>query len=142
MKINASSGPAPTNATRAAARADAGGFSLSETGGAAESAPAAPAAGLGAVSSLDALLALQAVGGPLEGRRKAIRRAGRILDVLDEVKLALLDGAVSPEALERLLTAVRQERGETDDPGLRSVLEEIETRAAVELAKLGSDWAV
>ena len=88
------------------------------------------------VGSIDALLALQEVGGPLERRRKAVRRAGVILDVLDEVKLALLDGGVPPAALERLMTAVRLERGGADDPRLQGLLDEIEMRAAVELAKL------
>jgi hypothetical protein len=34
-----------------------------------------------------------------------------------------------------LVDAVRQERSATDDPRLEGVLDEIETRAAVELAK-------
>jgi hypothetical protein len=88
------------------------------------------------VGSIDVLLALQEVGGPLERRRKAVRRAGVILDVLDEVKLALLDGAVPPDALGRLISAVRLERGGADDPQLQGLLDEIETRAAVEMAKI------
>jgi hypothetical protein len=88
------------------------------------------------VGSIDALLALQEVGGPLERRRRAVRRAGVILDVLDEVKLALLDGGVPQAALERLVSAVRLERGSADDPRLQGLLDEIETRAAVELAKI------
>lgn len=63
-------------------------------------------------------------------------RAGRILDVLDEVKVALLDGEVSPDALRRLTAAVRDQRENTEDSRLESVLDEIETRAAVEMAKL------
>ena len=94
------------------------------------------AAGPTGVGSLDALIALQEVGGPLERRRRAVRRAGAILDVLDEVKLALLEGGLPPAALERLMLAVRQERGEADEPRLRDLLDEIETRAVVELAKL------
>ena len=65
-----------------------------------------------------------------------MRRAGRILDVLDEVKLAMLDGGIPPMALERLTRAVREERAGVDDPRLTGLLNEIETRAAVELAKL------
>jgi hypothetical protein len=88
------------------------------------------------VANVDVLLALQDVGGPLERRRRAVSRAGRILDVLDDVKLALLDGSLAPHDLDRLRRAVRDERMQTQDPGLEAVLEEIETRAAVELAKL------
>jgi hypothetical protein len=91
---------------------------------------------LSGVASLDALLALQDVGGPTERKRRAVRRAGRILDVLDEVKLGLLSGEVTTNDLTRLQMAVRDQREATEDPGLENILNEIETRAAVELAKL------
>jgi hypothetical protein len=85
---------------------------------------------------VEALLALQDVGGPLERKRRAVRRAGRILDVLDGIKLALLEGELSGEDLDRLRRAVRDERANTDDPALEAVLDDIELRAAVEVAKL------
>jgi hypothetical protein len=78
---------------------------------------------------------LQEVGGPLERRRRSVARAGRILDGLDDLKLAMLGGAPSQAALAALMNAVRDGRANTDDPGLEGVLDEIETRAAVELAK-------
>ena len=86
--------------------------------------------------AVDALLALQDVGGPLERKRRAVGRAGRILDVLDEIKVALLDGELNLGQLDRLRRAVRDERGRTDEPRLEGVLDEIELRAAVEIAKL------
>jgi hypothetical protein len=88
------------------------------------------------VGSLDALLALQEVGGPIERRKKAVRRATIILDVLDDLKIAVLEGAIQPHTLGRLIEAVRQQRTRTGDARLEGVLDEIETRAAVELAKL------
>jgi hypothetical protein len=81
-------------------------------------------------------MALQQEDGPLERRRRAVNRAGAMLDMLDEVKLALMDGEPTGASLERLARAVRAERSKTDDPRLEGVLDEIETRAAVELAKL------
>jgi hypothetical protein len=104
-----------------------------------EAGGAAPASGVNRASSVmgvDALLALQDVGGPLERKRRAVRRASRILDVLDEVKLALLDGQLSVGQLDRLRRAVRAERDLTEDPQLEGLLDEIELRAAVEVAKL------
>jgi len=56
--------------------------------------------------------------------------------VLDEVKIALLDGSLPASALTRLMSAIREQREGTDDPQLEGLLNEIETRAAVELAKL------
>jgi hypothetical protein len=136
MKVNGPSGAGSAAAPRGAGSPSASGFSLDGAGGASEAAPAARAGGVASVGGLDALIALQEVGGPLERRRRAVRRAGAILDVLDEVKLSLLDGGVPPAALDRLVRAVRLKRGEADEPRLRDLLDEIETRAAVELAKL------
>jgi len=56
--------------------------------------------------------------------------------VLDDLKLAVLDGGIAPATLGRLIEAVRQERARTGDAGLEGLLDEIETRAAVEMAKL------
>ena len=110
-------------------------FAVQGSGAAREAAPAARATGSTGVAGLDALLALQQLDGPLERRRRATGRANRILDVLEDVKLALLDGEGGSESLGRLKDAVREERAKTDDPRLEGVLDEIETRAAVELAK-------
>jgi len=91
---------------------------------------------VGGVMGVEALLALQDVGGPLERRRRAVGRAGRILDVLDEIKAGLLGGELSADELDRLRRAIRDERSHTDDPNLEAVLDEVELRAAVEVAKL------
>jgi hypothetical protein len=88
------------------------------------------------VASVEALIALQEVGGPLERRRRAVRRAGTILDALDGLKLDLLEGALTQGAMERLRGAVREQRASTDDPGLEALLNEVEIRAEVELAKI------
>jgi len=137
MKVNGTRG-APTAGAAAGSRpSSAQGFSVqaSATAKAEGSAQAARVAGVGAVGSLDALLALQEAEGPMERRRRAVGRGGRILDVLDKIKLAMLDGQSSKADLERLVRAVREERTQTGDSNLDGVLDEIETRAAVEMAK-------
>lgn len=136
MKVNGPNGVGSASAPRSAARPAAGGFSISAAPGAVEAAATTRVSGPSGVGSIDALLALQEVGGPLERRRKAVRRAGRILDVLDDVKIALLEGGVAPAALTRLMDAIHQERAGTDDAKLEVLLNEIETRAVVELTKL------
>ena len=80
-------------------------------------------------------MALQGAPESLERRRRAVRRAGRLLDVLDEVKPSMLGGGGSGLALERLRGwCARRATGPTI-PGLRACSMRSETRAAVELAK-------
>jgi len=137
MKVSGTSGVGSTGGPGKARPAAAGaGFSIPAPSAASGPSQTTPTSGVSLVSSVDALIALQDVGGPLERRRRAVSRAGRILDVLDDMKQALLDDGLGPQDMERLRRAVRDERLGTDDPGLEGVLDEIETRAAVELAKL------
>jgi hypothetical protein len=78
------------------------------------------------------------VGSPLERKRRSVSRAGRLLDALDGIKVSLLGGDLSMNDLDRLSRAIREERAATEDPKLEGLLDDIETRAAVELAKLES----
>ncbi len=137
MKVSGPAGPSAAGSARPArSQSAAGGFEPIMTPAASGAAGVAGAGGVSAISSLDALIALQEVGGPLERRRRATGRAGRILDALDELKLELLAGGLTATVVEALVRAVRDQRALTDDPRLEGVLDEIETRAAVELAKL------
>jgi hypothetical protein len=91
-----------------------------------------------AVASVDALLAAQGVGGNLEDdvRKRLIRRGEDILDRLEELRHALLTGTVPKERLIQLAQMVRARRDTVADPRLATLLDEIELRAEVELAKL------
>lgn len=108
---------------------------LKRSGGA--PAPASTALGAAPLASLDALLALQELPDRTERRRRALRRGHDLLDQLDELRLALLDGAVPLSTLQGLRGRLRQ-RGDLpdDDPRLAALLGEIELRVEVELAKL------
>ncbi len=137
MKVSGPSSAGGVAGPKASRPSGGGGrFSLPSAEAAGGAAGVARASGVVGLAGIEALLALQDVGGPLERRKRAVSRAGRILDILDEVKIALIDGDLSEASLERLVRAVRDERQSTDDGRLETVLDEIETRAAVEIAKL------
>jgi Class II flagellar assembly regulator. len=89
-----------------------------------------------AATGIDAILALQAVDEPLTGRKKALRRGASLLDMLDDIKTDLLIGRVSAERLD-LMSAMLSEMRERSLPGLDAVLDDIELRVRVELAKFG-----
>ena len=101
----------------------------------AQDAATTASAATGGVSDVSALMALQGVEGPLEKRRRAIRRGSGLLDRLDEIKLALLNGDADEGALDRLARSLREERAADDDKDLGALLDQIDLRASVELAK-------
>jgi hypothetical protein len=89
-----------------------------------------------APEGIGALLALQVVGDPLTSRKRAVQNGRDILDDLDRLKVAVLEGRVPMERFERL-AAILAERLSSGDERLDQLLAEIELRARVELAKLG-----
>ena len=138
MKVSGTSGVGSAGGASKPRGASGEGFQVSQPAAAAGPAQTTRAGGVGGVMSVDAILALQEVAGPLERRRRAVGRADKILDVLEDLKVGLLSGEASIDDLDRLRRAVRDERLGTDDEQLEGVLNEIETRAAVEIAKLES----
>ena len=134
MKVTGASGPSSSSSTARPSRSS-GGFALPATGGAAPTAPTASAGSVSGVAGVSALMALQGVEDVTERRRRAIRRGNGLLDRLEEVKLALLSGEADEHALERLARTLREERTPDGDPGLDGLLDQIDLRAAVELAK-------
>jgi hypothetical protein len=114
-------------------RSASGGFSIDE-GETPKSAAATTS--LRTVGGIDALLALQGEEGPGERRKRAVKRGGIALDVLDELKVGVLSGALEPATLTRLKAATAGLRDGSGDPGLDAVLAEIELRVEVEIAKM------
>ena len=92
-----------------------------------------------AAPGLDALIALQAVApeSMKEKRRRAMKRGRSLLDALDGMKLALVQGTNDPSDLRRLVAGLRDRPGGTGDAGLDEVIAAIELRAEVEIAKRG-----
>src|SRR5690606_40985026 len=82
-----------------------------------------------------AIMALQEVADRGEGRRRSIRHAGRLLDLLDELRVGLLTGGLPSATLADLARLAGEARDRVDSPELQQVLDEIDLRAQVELAK-------
>jgi hypothetical protein len=138
-------GPKSTSSVQGAARAKkagstGGGFAaaLDEVTGP-EEAAAAPE-GVSGVLGVGGVLAAQAVveeGTPdFKERQRRARRGTEILDRLEDVRRGLLAGAVPKDRLAELARMVREKRERGADPVISRLLDEIELRAEVELAKL------
>lgn len=121
--------------------AAAGGSGFADALSAAEEAAAtdgaeAPA-GIAAMNGVGSLLGAQEVDDREHGRRKAVRRGRLTLDALGQLRDGLLMGQLPLSTIRTLEKLVEQERGFAD-PALQSILDDIEVRAAVEIAKLES----
>lgn len=133
MKVTGPAGPSQAPGPRPA-RAG-GGFSVPSAGTSAGASATTSASAPSAVTDVSALMALQGVEDATERRRRAIRRGGGLLDRLEELKLALLMGEAGEGALDRLTRTLREERPVDADEALNNLLDQIDLRAAVELAK-------
>jgi hypothetical protein len=131
MKIESGRNVGSASTTRRADAAAAPGFS--------PEAEAAPRAGapksVGAVAPLDAVLALQAEEPPAQRRARQAKRGRAALDALEELERGLVSGR-APAALRTELERLRRTSEPSGEPGLDDILREIDTRLAVELAKL------
>lgn len=93
--------------------------------------PSAPLASPGSILTVQEIGAREP-----EGRQGAVARGHDLLDELKELHLGLIDGWLPEAELHRLAEMVERTRPASGDPRLDRVLDDIETRAAVELAKL------
>lgn len=136
MKIDRSSlhGPAPVRRKAKTGGAEAGfADSLAGTGqgGAAQSAGRS-----GGVSNMDSLLALQEVPDAADNASRGRQRGERVLQRLEELRDGLLAGRMAADTVRRLADEVAAARAEVEDQQLADILDEIDLRAQVELAKL------
>ena len=100
--------------------------------------PATAPASARPVVSVEGLFQLQELPDALAERRRAVQRGSLLLDRLDDIRLALLGGGLSPARVAELQRVAQSERGRVEDPRLLAVLDEIDLRAQVELAKLSA----
>jgi len=88
-----------------------------------------------ATTAIDSLLSAQEVPDFSVGRRRAVERGRDLLDQLDTLRLALIAGAIPRQRLQGLVASLAAQQTSMADPALAAVLDEIELRARVELAK-------
>ncbi len=109
-----------------------GGFSVSD----APESHGGIVAGPGPIAALDSILALQGMDDSSNGRSKGFSHGEQLLDLLDAVRDGLLAGGIPRATLNKLAAAVTRRHESFADPKLQDVLDQIELRAHVELAKL------
>ena len=90
------------------------------------------------VTGVNSILGVQEVSDvpEREARRQLVGWGENILDKLDEIRHGLLIGAIPKDRLTNLAQTLRERRANVRDPQLIEIIDEIELRAEVELAKL------
>ncbi len=109
---------------------------LSKAEGIGEIAGIEAAAPIGGVGNIGGLIGLQEVDEREARRRQAVKRGRLTLEALSHLRDALLMGSLPLSTIEKLEKIVTQERNAGTTPALDAILDEIELRAAVEIAKL------
>lgn len=90
------------------------------------------------IAQVDALLAVQGAEDPTEGaaRKRMRERASDILDGLENLRMAMLNGDLTVGHMVDIADVVASHREQVTDPALTSIMDEIDLRAQVELAKM------
>lgn len=101
-------------------------------------APATPLTDVDVIpsTSMNALLSLQEMPDDEIARRKAVHDSKDMLEALEMLRVGLLTGSIPQHLLQTLTNVVALQKQRVDDPRLMGLIEDIELRAAVELAKL------
>ena len=91
-----------------------------------------------AIASADAIFATQLIDGEeeFEIRKKLVKKGKYLLDSLDDIRDALLKGEISSEKLIEISRMVKQDNIYSNDEKLKNIIQEIELRVEVELAKI------
>jgi hypothetical protein len=90
------------------------------------------------IAALDSLLAIQATPDPTEraARKRMTARAKDILAALDSLRLGMLAGTLTVGHMIDIADVVAEHRDKIHDPQLTALMDEIDLRAQVEIAKL------
>jgi hypothetical protein len=90
------------------------------------------------VQASEGVLAVQEVPDSTAGRSRGLtlRYGEDMLDRLDEIRDGLLAGAISKNDVAELARTMRAGRQRSDDSRLNEIIDEVELRAEVEIAKL------
>ena len=84
------------------------------------------------------MLAVQAAEDPTQGaaKKRMRRRSDKILNELEKIRMAMLNGSLTVGHMIDVADVVASHREKIMDPALTGIMDEIDLRAQVELAKM------
>ncbi len=138
MKVGGTKGASGASGTKKTSSSSGGSnvdFSQFVNSGASET----PSAGATqSIAQLDVLLAAQEVEDPMQrtARNKMRARSNNILEKLDQIRLKMLGGDLTIGHMLDVADVVASHRDKIDDPALTAIMDEVDLRAQVEIAKM------
>lgn len=116
----------------------AGSSSFGSLLGTGESEAPAHTSAANVIAGIDSLLAAQEADDPAQraSRGRMRKRADDVLKQLDKLRLGMLTGTLSVGNLVDIADVVASHRERINDPHLSSLLDEIDLRAQIEIAKM------
>ncbi len=137
MKVQGPGPTRPTSPTKKSGKVSESGGSFDEmvSGG---TQAAAETKTTQSIAHVDALLAVQAAEDPTEraARKRMHVRSDNVLKELDKLRMAMLNGSLTVGHMIDIADVVASHREKILDPELTDIMDEIDLRAQVELAKM------
>lgn len=138
MKITDIKGPGDSGKPKRSKKTgDKGAFDalLSEAEGAEGAERSGAASETQALEATSSLFALQEVGGEAGSRRQSMQQGRQSLQVLDELRRDLLLGEDNAHTLQRMKDQQKRLNAQPHDPVMKGVIDDIDLRLSVEIAK-------
>lgn len=106
---------------------------LSDT---ADTSSATASSSVSSASSINNLLSLQEIQDDGKGNQKAMEQGHDMLDSLEQLRHSILTGSIPVHILRNINNQLAVKKQYISDPRLMEIIEDIELRASVELAKI------
>jgi len=119
-------------------KSDGAGFGDFMNAGVESAKEGAAASSTQSIAKVDALLAVQAAEDSTQRQKKTKlqKRAEDLLEELEKIRMAMLNGSLTIGHMIDIADVVAEHREKVDDPHLTSIMDEIDLRAQVEIAKM------
>jgi len=138
MKVGGTKGPNSTSKSKGASSSSGDSsvdFRQYVKGGISENSSASATQ---SIAQLDVLLAVQEVEDPTKkaAKKRVVSRGDDILDKMENLRVKMLSGDLTVGHMIDIADVVASHRDKIDDPHLTAIMDEIDLRAQVELAKM------
>lgn len=135
-KTGGATGPDSTRKKSKQAESDSGFADALKSASGAEGAEQAQSTS--SVGHVDAILAVQQTADATDHKSRGLMMdyGNEMLDRLEQLRISILSGAISKERLQDMAKRLRERTSNSDDPRLNDLINDIELRVEVEIAKL------